>query len=553
MVVWISLFLVALTACLLVDAKEFRGRGRVAPVSHTMTSATIKAAVKEKLANYDIPVQKRTLIVYHVGYLSLDYSTDVIINNMKIFRNAVLLHIDSSIVEGLYIFNILGGEANPFYKYVPCDSINVMCVHLEHETMDYDQVIDFETHKDIVDLLGDDVITKFSNVLFLTYEARGPFDKLNNGEWIRSFTQMLDQPHPTQRAEQTSQPAHSNHEQVKVAPEHRTTSTLPIGAVTTGMNCDSTPRMLTHAFALSSRLVYKTFTFVGSYVTDESHHHNRTDQLASAVTMQLLEQGVSVASLVQQARLAAPLRLNSEVHDAHNPLTELPVEAPAESELPDLTPDLVNSRHLRADTSDTNALVHTNRQLKGKKVVLPLSAEQLNHAIGYAVYDNSCLLAQGTLGATTNPVLWCNLQPTEILFMRYGGSVLRHPGILCEEVNKVFSDATINLNAQYNMKLTLPETLYGGPYKDLYKQYAHEDWQWHHSSAPKASSLDHSSAVTKAHSSGKKSKKSAPAPPAEPLVCFLVRSASVHSVKVNTSAPPSRLVKMDIDLLILSK
>lgn len=529
MVVWIVVLLLCLLACVQVHArKEFRGRGRVAPVSHVMSTTTIKPAVKEKVASYDASVEKRALVIYHVGYLSIEYSTIVIINNIKMFRSAVLSHVDSTFVEGLYIFNVLGGENNPFYKYLPCDVSNVLCVHLEHEIIDYDLIIDFETHKDLIDILGEEITKQFNSVLFLTYEARGPFDKESNGEWILSFTQMLGQPHPSQRNPQIQEPAHSNHELVNVAQQYKFTSTKPIGAVTTAMGCDGVPRMLTHAFALSSSLVHKTFALVSTYVTNEAHTHNRTEQLGGGMTEHLLKQGISIASLVQQARLLAPLKLNADVVETHNPLTDLPTGElnTVEQELWDVAPELV--------TNHKQKHLQLRRRLAKNA---PLSATQLRHTVSAATYDNRCLISLGTLGVTTNPMLWCNLLPKEMIFIKFGGNVLKHPGILCDEALRTISEATISMAQKHNLKLELPETLYGGIYKDLYRQYAQESWQWHHARVPVPTQVS----IRKAGANK------------EPLVCFMVRSASVHSAKVNITEGPTRLVKMDIDLLILSK
>lgn len=538
MVAWVAV----LTLCLVAASfqvharKDYRGRGRVAPVSHVMTTTTIKPAVKDKLASYDVAVEKRTLIIYHVGYLSIEYSTSVIINNIKLFRNAVLSHVDATHVEGLYIFNVLGGESNPFYSFLPCDVSNVLCVHLEHEILDYDLIIDFETHKDLLDILGEEVTKKFGNVLFLTYEARGPFDKEVNGEWLLSFTQMLGQPHPSQRSKQLEEPAHSNHAQVTVARQYKSTSTKPIGLVTTAISCDGAPRILAHAFALSSSLVHKTFALVNTFVTNEVHAHNRTDQLAAALTDHLLKQGVSIASLVQQARLLAPLKLNADTIENHNPLTDLPTEMnPVEQELWEVAPELMKKEH-NLKQHKTHKQHKQHRQLS--KTTSPLSAAQMNNLVFAATYDNRCLTTLGTLGATTNPLLWCNLQPEEMLFIKFGGNVLKHPGILCDEALRTISEATIAMDTKHKVQLTLPETLYGGIYKDLYRQYAQESWQWHHARVPPA---------PKQITSGNWAEVS------EPLVCFMVRSASVHSAKVNITEGPTRLVKMDLDLLILSK
>jgi hypothetical protein len=197
--------------------------------------------------------------------------------------------------------------------------------------------------------------------------------------------------------------------------------------------------------------------------------------------------------------------------------------------------------------------------------------------VATAIYSNKCLVSMGTVQPTTNPLLWCGLKPTHMLFVRFGGAVLRTPGILCDDAVESITAATVALAGKTaNLRLRLPETLYGGPFRDLYRQYSREHWQWHspasedhssvHSSGKNALTTTSSTSNHKQHSSynlfgntkptsGRKEGSKVVSFDAEggEKVCFLVRSASVHSMKRATGEAPSKLVKMDIKLLVQSK
>jgi hypothetical protein len=552
-----------------------------------LQQSAIVDAVKDKITSFEatkIPLDKRVLVVYHVGVVALEYSMDVIVNNLKIFKSAVLSHIDATNAEALYIFNILGGEGNPFFRHIPCHAINVICVQLEHEAVEFETVVDFETHKDLVDKLGDDVLLKFKTVLFLNHEARGPFDRQNNGEWLKSFTGLIDQPNkgsgPTSGGS-----SRNNVHLVSVSGKQAATSTKPIGAVSTGISCESEPRILTYAFALASHLVSKAFIAVSLHSVEESQYHNRTELLGAVMTAHLLQQGVTLATLVQQARFggnagvasvaAQALRANI-YNDDEDGIDSNKYEAKFDpNSLEQPGNQLANALLAHNVVEEEN-----ERRLAAKKptktsITTVQKAPALD-SVGTAIYGNKCIVAMGTVQPTTNPLLWCGLQPTHMLFVRFGGAVLRTPGILCDDAVKSISAATMALAAKTpDMRLRLPETLYGGPLRDLYRQYSREHWQWHSSEAAAAihssgkngltttstggaSKKSHSSfnlfGSTKSSSSGRKevSKVTNFDTDGGEKVCFLVRSASVHSMKQAPGEPPSKLVKMDIKLLVQS-
>jgi hypothetical protein len=166
-----------------------------------------------------------------------------------------------------------------------------------------------------------------------------------------------------------------------------------------------------------------------------------------------------------------------------------------------------------------------------------------------AVYDNSCLQSLDLSGElSANPFQWCDLRAEEVMFMKFGGYELVTPGRLCARTVSMVYDATLRLTSQDRaLRVMLPETLYGGVYKSLYRQYSYEILPptIPPPPAPPSKSSRHSK------------KQVVVLPPSglykDEKVCFLIRSAKVHSMRETPGVAPSRLVKMDIELLINCK
>lgn len=536
------------------DQHNLRIRSKTSPITHVLNKYALKEAVKEKIKDYDaakVPQSKRVLSIYHVGVTSLDFSVDVVVNNIKIFSAAVHSHVDATHVEGLYLFNLVNGESNPYFKYVPCDLSNVVCVHLDHESTEFEQIVDMETHKDITDILSTDLLLKFKSVFFLNHEARGPFVKARNGEWLNIFAQLIDQPNALHS---TSKKSEHSYEMSSVEDLYKYRTTKNIGAVSVGISCEPVPRLLTHAFMLSSSLVSKVFAAVALHSVEESQYHNRTDQLGAALTTHLLRSGVSIASIVQQSKLSAAHTATDASKSSSSTGTHH--KDRDEHKLDHNLFDHNGQGNLLDGAFFDHNLERDGRHLTSKSSKpKALSSTEINNAI----YDNKCLVSYCNEKYTTNPLLWCNLQPSDIVFVRFGGALLKTPGIMCEDAIKSISAATSLIAlADPALKLHVPEAVYGGPYRELYRQYSVQEWRWQQPSqnthllpkpAPKKSFYS--------YGLGQKHKDSdaqgVMLASTEPLVCFLVRSASVHSLKANGSEPPSSLVKMDITLLINSK
>lgn len=414
-----------------------------------------------------------------------------------------------------------------------------------------------------------------------------------------------------------------------------------IGAVSVGIMCEPEPRLLTHAFMLSSRLVTGAFQKVAATMVEDSQLQIRGDLLASALTSHLLQAGVTLASLVQMARLSPDTAIpavvvEKEVPESH-PAGEyvphllgegvLPVAlggqehkepsvssmAGAEEEptihdhaitrmrpVHNVEPERRLSKSTSTSsgktTSSTSSSGHgktiSSHRSSGTSTATTSATARVTKApvvpIDYtdnAIYKNQCLTSGANLLTSTNPTLWCNLRPTEVVFARYGGAVLRTPGILCEDTMKAILDATVALALSTpQLRLRLPENPYGGIFKDLYRQYSQEQWQWlyaekfvkpneRHYRNAHASNSGGSGKASEArdkhrqtamvvrdsnHNGGSRHGGSQGTAAVDGNnkggnVCFLVRSAHVHSLKRAVGQPPSRLVKMDIKLLIQSK
>ena len=573
-------------------------------IGEVLPHKALRDATKQKIASFEkakTPLSKRTLVIYHVGVLSLDYSIDIIVNNLKIFSAAVQSHNNNYFVEALYLFNLVGGAENPFYKYIPCELSSVICVELEHESLDHDLIMDFETHKDIVDKLGKDVLYKFRAVLFMNHEARGPFSKFQNGEWLKSFLELIDQPNIGSAINDNLR----GYSLTTVQSRSTVQTTQPIGAVSTGISCEPETRMLTYAFMLSSKLVLAAFNAVARENIDEAHYHNRTEHLGVILTAHLLSKGVSLASLTQQALLASSVKSQgayggkdkSGNNDSSVSVANMASVDPNNLDLSreELNTALTQEQHHHQINHHPAHRVHykqynhhhqhkqQQQQRNFQQVLIGDAKSQgedeenpnmrrlaslqkektssFSSLVKRATYQNKCILSPATIKASTNPTMWCQLVPSEMVFVRYGGAVLRTPGILCEDAVNTITTATIDLTAVVpHVHLRFPESPYGGHAKDLHKQYAREQWQWHY-----AADLQRVQKQSHKHSkdygtrfmfnmfgvtTNKKiiEQKFIPSYPLETeKVCFLVRSASIHSLR------DSRLVQMDMTLLIQSK
>lgn len=127
-----------------------------------------------------------------------------------------------------------------------------------------------------------------------------------------------------------------------------------------------------------------------------------------------------------------------------------------------------------------------------------------------------------------NPGGWCDVTPQNTLFMRYGS--LPYRGFYCDDVLERVQESVIAIaQAERDLHLVLPETLEGGHFYALTKEYNQEVWK------------DRAVVPYKMHrlvNAGEQPEK----------VCFLVRSAFTQAENTTT-----KTVAMDLHQFIKCK
>lgn len=126
-----------------------------------------------------------------------------------------------------------------------------------------------------------------------------------------------------------------------------------------------------------------------------------------------------------------------------------------------------------------------------------------------------------------NPAGWCGSTPEELVFLKWGGETMRTRGMLCNtSIHQMESLVEKLALAEPEMKLTVPETLMGGPMFHVAKEYAMEDYRDRHPlPAAKAGRTD-------------------------PKVCFLIRARKISPDNMVHQNPYSKYINKDLDLLL---
>lgn len=204
-------------------------------------------------------------------------------------------------------------------------------------------------------------------------------------------------------------------------------------------------------------------------------------------------------------------------------------------------------------------------QQKGHKIASLLH----QHRTGNAVFNGTCLQGRGNaIESNSNPTTWCDLKPSEVEFMEWGGEPLRIPGYCCEDTVNAVTASTIEIAAQEpvlslgnstrtGMKLILPETVLGGPLYDLYKQYAQEVWKDRSVKTIPPPELSKRKSQNSAFLRGLQTGVHSlvdlvdEGDQTEANVCFLIRTASMHDASPENKAL-SNLLNMDLETLVQS-
>jgi len=225
-------------------------------------------AAKAKLTYFlsqlsaDVPLSKRTLVIYHVeSPEARENSQEVELNNLRIFTSSILLHPADSPAPAFYLFNVMG--ENPYQKEIPRQA-NVGVVNWALGSSD------LYVHLRLLELLQKEV-SAFSAVFFSSTGVRGPLMNRHDGEWIGSFRSLLD----------------SNQ----------------VGIVGPTVSCELTPHVQTHMFGIRTSVVPAVLKEVLKYnsITPWRSVLAHFDLEMSAL---VLREGLQMASLLTHIRLS---------------------------------------------------------------------------------------------------------------------------------------------------------------------------------------------------------------------------------------------------------
>ncbi len=371
-------------------------------------------------------VSQRALVIYHIGDMeTTTNSVEVATNNLKIFLASVERHSQASSIKSFYLFNVIDPD-NPLVRLIPKGKLNVATVLWENSRSDLD------THLESVRLLGANVTSQFSAVLFGNQGVRGPLVRRENGEWIGDFMNALKKDN--------------------------------VGMVGPTISCEISPHVQTHMFALRTSLIPMVLEDMRKKM--ESKFKKWQDLIAS------LEVGLT--ALVT----SAGYNISSFLHETHG-----------------------------------------------------------------QPYFQKCLKYTGTPHILDiNPTGWCDLIPEKLIFVKWGGELLRTSGLVCNSTFfQMENTLEILAQAEPELQLTVPEVLRGGKTVDLFREYAKEAWIDRH--PVRLLPVDSSS----------------PSPPVTPAavavskVCFLVRvTRPLHAYRhyENSYSP---LINKELELLVTSK
>lgn len=168
----------------------------------------------------------------------------------------------------------------------------------------------------------------------------------------------------------------------------------------------------------------------------------------------------------------------------------------------------------------------TNSTLKLGYEIASIYYQRRHHQ---SVFRGRCADGRGdTALKLSNPGGWCDVLPQTTLFMRWGS--LPYRGFYCDDVIEVVQEATIAISqAETSLQLVLPETIEGGHFYPLVKEYNLEVWKDRFVVPHKTHSLT---------AAGVQPEK----------VCFLVRSAFTQAKNLTTNT-----VAMDLHEFIKCK
>lgn len=381
--------------------------------------ATLQLNVLRAISAFDkdnVALKSRSLAVYTIDHITADNSPDIWENNVKLFVSAVLSHSRKAKHQAYYIFCVVGGAEHTLSKFLPFNAPNVAFIKAPGGHGD------LLGHVNTIALLGDTIVSKFSSVLFLNQDARGPFEDRTDGRWWRRFVTTFEE-NPL------------------------------VGIVGSMISCEIGPHVQTHAFAMRSEVAMEVF------------------------------------SEFNPRRIAGKKNRN---------------------------------RHLETSLStETTSLGHA------------MSSLYYQRKFNRTVFAGACVTKEGNSPVyRSNPTSWCDVLPQDALFMRFGGHPLRIRGYYCQETLDAIARATEQIAiSEPSLQLIQPETIYGGKFHALYKEFNAEQWRDRN-----VSLLSSAKAVVPGLAPEK--------------VCLLVRTSSMHG---SAAANKTNVVLTDLKQLIRSK
>lgn len=128
-------------------------------------------------------------------------------------------------------------------------------------------------HIQTVSVIGADIVTKFHSVVFLSHDARGPFEGRDNGEWLQRISSMF-----------TSHPL--------------------VGLLGATISCEITPHVQSHAFAMRSRAAVQVFEEFSAHTV--SGRHNRASHLETSLSSIAVQMGYRLSSLAYERQWGEP-------------------------------------------------------------------------------------------------------------------------------------------------------------------------------------------------------------------------------------------------------
>ena len=145
-----------------------------------------------------------------------------------------------------------------------------------------------------------------------------------------------------------------------------------------------------------------------------------------------------------------------------------------------------------------------------------------------------------------NPACWCNTPTRLLLFVKWGGELMRTAGMLCNSTIVQMENHLDKLNrSEPALQLTVPEVYYSGPMRALFRDYTKEAW------------IDRHPVLLPMAPDDDEGGQSAPFPgaaaTAAPKVCFLVRVTQPLHAHRRYENSYSSLINKELELLVTGK